>query len=156
MLEPLKQFICDSCGEIIKRPEDGWIEWLIKGNAQDGYTCSDFRICHHKSRSPYEGVDGCYNYANRMGEATMHLNHYYSGRNLRVDRKPLHTTKRFEGIETSDRKALLILRLRLEYPYYEEARLYLKKAIADKFLPADDHLTEEALKCVIEEYNVWL
>jgi uncharacterized protein YlaI len=23
-LKPLKQWICDSCGELIKKPEDGW------------------------------------------------------------------------------------------------------------------------------------
>lgn len=155
MLAPLQQFICDSCGEVIKRPEDGWIEWLVTGE-RDNYVCHSFRICHHKSRSPYPGRDGCYNYAHHPDGADMHLHHYYEGKNLRVDRKPMNTRKRFEGFETSDRKALLILRMRLEYPYYEEARLYLKKAIADKFLPADDHLTEEALKCVIEEYNVWL
>lgn len=89
----------------------------------------------------------------------MHLNHYYEGRKLRVDRKPMHTTKRFEGLETSDKKALLILRLRLECPYYEEARLYLRKARADNFLPREDNeyaIDEEVLKRVIEEYNVWL
>lgn len=159
MLEPLKQFICDSCGEVIESPEQGWIEWLIKGNPTDGYTCSSFRICHHKAASPYDSVEGCYNYMNKPDEATMHLNHYYEGRNLRVDRKPLHTEKRFEGYETSDRKALDILRLRLECPYYEEARLYLDKAMKDNFLPMNGNeyiINEDVLISVIEEYNVWL
>ena len=32
MLEPLKQFICDKCGETIKSPRDGWVEWLEQGD----------------------------------------------------------------------------------------------------------------------------
>jgi hypothetical protein len=159
MLTPLKQFICDSCGEIIQSPEQGWIEWLVKGTINKDATCSNFRICHHKSASPYEWRHGCYNYATHPDGADMHLNHYYDGKKFRIGRKPFHTKKRFEGIETSDKRALTILRLRLECPYYEEARLYLDKARKDNFLPmkGDEYIiNEEVLKCVIEEYNVWL
>lgn len=27
-LQPLKQWICDTCGEIIEAPHDGWLEWV--------------------------------------------------------------------------------------------------------------------------------
>jgi hypothetical protein len=29
MLKPLEQFICDKCSNVIEKPEEGWIEWLL-------------------------------------------------------------------------------------------------------------------------------
>ena len=43
-LKPLKQWICDSCGELIKKPEDGWWEYLSDTNT---YLVSGFRIVHY-------------------------------------------------------------------------------------------------------------
>ncbi len=41
-LEPLRQFVCDKCGEVIETVEDGWLEWF------DNYEtpAQGFRIVH--------------------------------------------------------------------------------------------------------------
>jgi hypothetical protein len=30
-LKPLQQWYCDRCGEIIEKPEDGWLHWRREG-----------------------------------------------------------------------------------------------------------------------------
>lgn len=59
-LKPLKQWICDYCGQVIEKPEDGWLEW--KSDLAHGLGPHAFRIVHHKPHSP---VGGCY-YTDRM------------------------------------------------------------------------------------------
>lgn len=54
MLIPLKQFICDECGEIINSPGEGYVEWE-EGIDQDGqFFAKGFRIVHHLPKSPYK------------------------------------------------------------------------------------------------------
>src|ERR1700761_7800981 len=65
-LEPLQQWYCDTCGQIIERPEHGYLEWKNK----DVSTREDFRhlrygfrIVHNAARSPLReerGRDGCF------------------------------------------------------------------------------------------------
>jgi len=49
MLEPLKHFICDTCGRVIEDPADGVVEWLQKTNSEGRYVASQFRIEHRDS-----------------------------------------------------------------------------------------------------------
>jgi hypothetical protein len=47
-LKPLQQSICDECGGLIKKVDDGWLEWI------DDSTTSirGFRIVHVQGASP--------------------------------------------------------------------------------------------------------
>ena len=58
-MEPLRQWICDVCGKVIEKPEDGYVVWgtneegkidkiriLHKNNHVDGYIIG----CDHDSR----------------------------------------------------------------------------------------------------------
>lgn len=56
MLKPLKQWICDTCGEIIESPEHGWLEWQQDENSK----AFDFRIVHHVTYSPHRPDGNCY------------------------------------------------------------------------------------------------
>jgi hypothetical protein len=162
MLIPLKQFICDSCGEIIQRPEQGWIEWLMINDSDKGLTCGKFRICHHRSFSPYKTTQGCYNYIHHPDCADMHLHHYLDQENktaFNIRNGKELSISRFQGVPALSSKEHWEFTMRLEQPYYEEARLYLRKAQADNFFPPDDYefmFDKNKLKLLIEEYNVWL
>ena len=53
MLEPLQQYICDYCGELINSTEEGYVEWLSERNEETGrYEYHGFKIVHHKPYSP--------------------------------------------------------------------------------------------------------
>ncbi|MBF7125662.1 hypothetical protein ITR00_06255 [Pediococcus pentosaceus] len=43
-------FICDSCGEVIDSPKNGWLEW----KDVDLYKYKDFRIVHHSEKCMYK------------------------------------------------------------------------------------------------------
>jgi hypothetical protein len=55
-LKPLEEFLCDSCGEVIRTLAEGWLEWLEDPASLKDY---DFRIVHHSLSSP-RGPGGCY------------------------------------------------------------------------------------------------
>ncbi|WP_367599985.1 hypothetical protein AB1O90_04120 [Pediococcus pentosaceus] len=43
-------FICDSCGEVIDSPKNGWLEW----KDVDVYKYKEFRIVHHNKKCMYK------------------------------------------------------------------------------------------------------
>jgi hypothetical protein len=51
-LVPLKQWICDTCGEVIERPNEGYVQFVDSNN--DG-NYDDFVIVHHAAYSPLKG-----------------------------------------------------------------------------------------------------
>ena len=55
MLTPLTQFICDTCHEIIKRPEEGYMEWISLHDPTKGAReIHNFRIVHQLHYSPLQ------------------------------------------------------------------------------------------------------
>ncbi|RKY37458.1 MAG: hypothetical protein DRP78_01105, partial [Candidatus Omnitrophota bacterium] len=61
MLKPLQEWICDTCGEIIRSPHDGYVEWLSNNDKQQ----RGFRIVHHARCSPKYPSGDCYKYINK-------------------------------------------------------------------------------------------
>jgi hypothetical protein len=53
-LIPLQQWYCDTCDELIGKPEEGWLEWMVDEERQ-GY---GYRICHHFLASPISKAAG--------------------------------------------------------------------------------------------------
>jgi hypothetical protein len=43
-------FICDSCGEVIDAPKNGWLEW----KSVNVFNYKDFRIVHHAEKCMYK------------------------------------------------------------------------------------------------------
>ncbi|MBA4260368.1 MAG: hypothetical protein C0446_14490, partial [Chitinophaga sp.] len=39
----VKTWICDSCGQLIQKPEDGWVEWIVSVPENKAY---DLRLVH--------------------------------------------------------------------------------------------------------------
>jgi len=54
MLKPLAQWCCDSCGQLIDRPEMGCVEWHT---AHRTNTTAGFRIVHKTDRCRYQALD---------------------------------------------------------------------------------------------------
>lgn len=160
MLEPLRQFICDECGQVIESPEDGYVEWEEVGEQDRRPIVRGFRIVHHARKSPLGGREGCYKYGDSLYRMDMHLHHYlecahqnmfsylYLGQKHDPDN---HIGCRIENfVEFTD------FFKRLTIPYYEEARQYFTRAIRDGYVEDDNEIflfTPERLRSIIEHYS---
>ena len=62
-LEPLEQWICDRCGQVIESPEQGMVEWLQeKDETVPYYRAYGFHIIHHDVYSPSAPYNNCHLY----------------------------------------------------------------------------------------------
>jgi hypothetical protein len=121
MLQPLRQWICDSCGETIETPEQGYVEWMETDSKKHG-----FRIVHHGPHSPRrnDGRDCYYSNAERAGDYP--LSEFVGVHGLLeltswIDMGKWHNSK-YEGPEVRDLREWTTFFRRLHIPYYEEAR----------------------------------
>ncbi len=159
MIEPLKQFICDECGELIERPEEGFVEWIEKEVDGKQQACG-FRIVHHYTFSPFKGKkrNGCYKYTNNNGRSDDHLDHI-----LEMPQQYLLSFLDLGQFHDPDGNSCSIkdfreyadFSRRLTVPYYEEARLYFDQAKSDGYSEYNEYriFKEETLKQIIEEYK---
>lgn len=156
MLIPLKQWICDTCGEIIELPEHGWLEWRQDENLK----AFDFRIVHHKLYSPRRPGDDCY----RSDNSHNHLDDYvgedglphllcllYGG--IHID--PDLGRHSCPDVNVKDIREWMELIRRLQVTYYEEARQYFDRASEDGHFEGvcGNIFRPEELKYIIEEYS---
>lgn len=164
MLTPLKQFVCDTCGEIINSPEEGWVEWIFNSGLEgEKREIHSFRIVHHFSSSPHSSSNpnGCYQHTKKRGRNDNHL-HYFTDE----DRKIILLLKfldigtilqpTYNGCDIRDMREYVEFVRRLTIPYYEEARLCFNEAKADSFFADSNEILvykEETLKEVIERYG---
>jgi hypothetical protein len=140
-LKPLEQFICDECGELINKIEDGWFEWIDNaGNPIHG-----FRIVHANGRSPrFKNGGNCY-YPESFNISDLHLDSL-----TRIDGPALLLS--FFDRKLDDPKELAEIIRRLHIPHYEEARRYLKRALNEGLIDSKEN-TQVDLKRVIAEYG---
>ena len=140
-LKPLHQFICDECGEVIHKVEDGWLEWLETA----GKNLHSFRIVHAAGASPRAGDgENCY-YPESAVVSDNHLKHYTGTDGLALllaffDRRLLYIGE-FRNIIR-----------RIHIPHYEQARKYLNEALADGCIDSLD-CTQQDLERVLEQYD---
>lgn len=141
MLRPLTQFYCDTCGEIINSPEEGWIEWISKYDEEThSYNTHSFRIVHHYAHSPiaYETNAGCYQHDGEICRHDSHLHHFlsedYKMANILkfLDIGPIHDPD-YKGTSLTDIREYVEIVRRLTIPHYEEARKYWAEAREDGF-----------------------
>jgi hypothetical protein len=164
MLEPLKQFICDTCHQVINSPEDGWIEWISKfSEDKERIESHSFRIVHHHSTSPQATPynEGCYQHSRKIGRSDSHLHHFldenYKMANILtfLDIGPYHDPD-YKTTEITDMRQYVETVRRITIPHYEEARLYWEHAKEDGYFNGANQLWiygVENLKILIEEYG---
>lgn len=125
-LIPLKQWICDSCGGVIEKPRDGWLEWYTE---KDKSLDTGFRIVHHRESCMYN--DTTLEQQNRS-PLDLGLPHALGSHGLGYLLFKLELSEK--GVyKLADIKELIEIIRRLHLPYYEEARLYWKDALRDGF-----------------------
>ncbi len=154
MLRPLEQWYCDTCGEIIEKPKDGWVHWRTD---QPGKAYG-FEIMHHARASPRGGFNGCYHA--RM-EQDMHLEAMLGPRGIvrllsLVDAGSYHDRAGSGVPGVADLRGWVELFRRLHLPYYEEARLYFERARQDGHLQGESEVAlylEATLKSLCETYG---
>ena len=122
-MEPLKEWICDTCGGVIQSPEQGWLEWLKLEADNGSYLASGFRIVHHFLYSPNKkSKEGCYQHGPIA--ASMHLNEYTGADGLNYLLEMLRGGGSGREIAVANLDEFIEIVRRLQIPHYEEARRY--------------------------------
>jgi hypothetical protein len=147
-LLPLSQWKCDACGQIIERPEMGWVEWLA--GPTRGTKAHAFRIVHNSSRCQYPSMARVHD---------IHLIHLLGPDGLATLLEVLspggHTGNREEGVASLDEWGELVRRLHI--PHYEEARQYWADAEADNFFsrsPEHARYSQTTILDILAQYGL--
>jgi len=120
-------WICDTCGLIVEKPEDGWIEWISFVGKKPG---RDLRLVHHKPSSPRGGEAGCqfvqsFEYAKDEGLISdLPLSHFIGPDGL----MQLLAMIVDQAVPVSE---ILEMIKRIHIPGYEHARLHFDRAISE-------------------------
>lgn len=150
-LIPLKQWYCDTCGKIIEKPEDGYVQF----HYNEDHVYDDFIIVHHAPESPLRkhGRD-CYKYHSDCELKSFLGTHGLVEVLALLDPGPYHTPKFKERVINVRKWADFVRRLQL--PYFEEARIYWERASADGYFGDSNEIyiyVPDKLKSMIEHYE---
>ena len=145
-LIPLKQWICDSCGGIIEKPEDGWWEFYKDLKTR---LVSGFRIVHYGGPC-YYNVQTLRRENKMVGD--MHLDHMitFGAFGHMLHWLELSETKKLD--EHFNITEFTEIMRRLYLPHWEEARLYWERAYQDGFHDKCG-FSENDLLSIIDEYG---
>ena len=121
-LEPLKQWICDRCGQVVKSAEEGMVEWVLeKDETVLCYRAYGFHIIHHETSSP---SGNCSMYRNHPKRADMHLHEFVGPKGLVLLCQFLDPSPGldYKGAEVGDIREWLELVRRVQLPGGEDGR----------------------------------
>ncbi len=149
-LKPLKQWICDSCGGIIKKREDGWWEFIhdTKSNLIYG-----FHIVHYGNHGDCYYDEQALSKENKS-VGSMNLDHMLTSGGHGHMLHWLELSQQVQGkIEDRfDMQDYINIMRRLYLPYWEEARSYWERGFKDGFHDACG-FSEKDLINIINEYE---
>lgn len=145
-LTPLKQWICDTCGEIIKQPKDGWFEWYSDRKA---HLHTGFRIVHHKHPCQYDCEKLRQQNKTDLSEC---LTDVVGSDGLGSLLNMMALPENISPYKLADIGEFAEIIRRLHLPYWEEARLYWKEARKDGFHDGCS-VSEDTLLSIITEYG---
>ena len=145
-LEPLKQWICDSCGDVIMRPDDGYVIW-----AHDSDLCNyGFKIIHNKAQCDNDHFSESLPLKSFLGLEG--LNKLLSHLSLGVIKSNLGETS-WNQIKDFDEYVDFFRRV--QTPYYEEARTkFTNQDLLNNFSDSNEVAPYQIkdLKYIIETY----
>lgn len=152
----LRQWVCDECGELIRKPEEGYVEWLV----DDNHILYGFRIVHHALASPKHPDGDCYRYTRKYGKSDLSLEQFLGAEGIVrmlsfINMGSLHDDFNAKPRIKSSGEWVELFK-RLQVPYYEEAMLYWFKAKEDGFFDGANEIASylpETLKELIERYG---
>ena len=150
-LKPMKQWICDVCGEIIERPEDGYVQFHRNEHGQ----YDDFIIVHHRPASPRKNLqNACYKYSSDS-DLESFLGDHGKVELLSLLDPGVYHLKQYRQMVADIRKWNDFF-MRLQLPYYEEARKYWSRASIDGYFADSNEIyiyLPENLKRMIQHYE---
>ncbi len=158
--EPLRQWICDACGEPIRNANEGYVEWLTEGD-DSGRIAHGFRIVHNAGFSPRRKSGGdCYKYSSYSGRADLPLRDFLKHEGVALlltflDLGPIHDPSGGTHRVKNMREYVELFR-RVQLPYYEEARQLWGIASANGFFDSANELRPylpSTLKEIAERYS---
>ncbi len=155
-MKPLHEWICDTCGGIIRSPDQGNVEWL---RDRDGKQYG-FRIVHYGPWSPRQPKGHCYEYHRHLDREDVPLKTFIGSNGLAallafLDVGPNHD-ETFQGPWVSDIREFVEFMRRVTIPYYEEARRLWDKGKGDGFFAGAGAVwtyLPDNLKRLVEEYG---
>jgi hypothetical protein len=156
LLKPLEQFVCDTCGEIIHSPDEGYVEWIE--DLQDR-PARGFRIVHHARKSPRSPGGKCYQYEQVEGRSDLSLRDFVGPRGVVtllafIDAGEIDPN--YSGPQVRDLREWTELARRLLIPYYEEARLHWGDARESGFFAGANEVSPympEHLQALIDQFG---
>lgn len=116
-------WICDTCGEIIESPKDGYVQWVVFRDEDGQRRARDLNIVHHKTTSPLGSDAACYLDATGGSLMDNDLESFLSQNGLMQLLSMLD-----EGLLPKEQVIEVIKRLHIKG--YEHARFHFDKAIA--------------------------
>lgn len=125
MLNPLEQFICDSCGQVMGL-DDGCLAWLQgAGQKATGFRIVHNRIgCHYPPHTQNLSDLPLRNVAGVNGMAQLYA---------LLDIGPYHDPHGQCVLQVANIREYMEVLRRLTLPFYEEARLYWNDAQSDGY-----------------------
>jgi hypothetical protein len=122
-------WVCDKCGQLINSPKEGYVEWYEDETGSD----TGFKILHSARFSPFYPSGLCsFHFKTKKFMFDYNLSDLIDADGLAF------FLGYFQALKFKDKKELFEIIRRLHIPYYEEARLYWKKAIKDGFFDGAD------------------
>jgi hypothetical protein len=149
-MQPLRNFICDTCHEIIVGPEFGMIEWLETATGPSKYrivhvpTVASPRVCRKHAES--YGID----------VATMPLAQVAGPEGVNFFRARLSDLHAYEACDRARLDELEVMLCRLAMPNYENVRRHMDGALQDGFFDNMDQFQrykQSTLRDVIRMYG---
>lgn len=151
MLEPLKQWICDSCGQVIKSADDGYVEWLVESEESSFSSQYGFKIIHSGEECTCYSQEDI-SFIDAPLEFFLRDKGYLNILNF-LDIGPL-LMREYKGPRVKNLREFVEFMRRLTVPYYEEARLYFDNLHTDEHFVLDDSIyQQENLIKIIQKYG---
>ena len=143
MIEPLKQWYCDVCSEIIEKPNNGYVIWK-QGDDHLGY---GFKIIHQSKcdDKSYRSSEALRTFLGEDGRN--YLLSFLSIGQIKINLGQVSSSR------VKDMDEFVDFFRRVQTPYYEEARRRFNESeLLDYFSDSNEFnpYTEEALKEIIE------
>ncbi len=160
MLNPLTQFVCDSCGQLIEKPENGYVEWKNELDPVSGsYKTSGYRIAHHSDSSPLKAPQACYLYSRLPGSNSVNLDLFLEFLPQQLpfflDAGYICNPQRTSCPQVADFAEFTDFMRRFTVPYFEQARLFFPKAKEEGLLEGYNAInlyTKTTLKSIIHYF----
>jgi hypothetical protein len=129
-----KGWICDTCGEQIEKPSDGWVEWINYKDENGQWKGRDLRLVHCRSASPRN-----YGCQFNRGEEFQEDGGVIGDSGLEMFQGPDGLMILLAKLEEQKLPMSEVIEMikRLHIPDYEYARLYVEEAIAEGVIEPD-------------------